>query len=413
MQFKIVLIIFFSHSIYASGAPKHGAEFTFTNSKLIKHGYRAGINEDGSRANRDARDKWARAMEEKCKLRSLYSRNSESCTVKAFKRRGYTAFKVEYPDGWFYTVTVDPLVIEVNTAPITLNKAKEIRHRMQRDIFDHAANDVVTSGGFMGMRKEGLKPHRRYGGGHVHFDLKTTFKNDALLFRNFMVDFANHPTLGIGSFAMEPNNAPPLAMLSEQQRRNFAEVIKQFDQSSPKWDIKKLAQMITSRVYYDTRVHPTERELRKNPGAWTPKDKYQAVNLTRIISPTIPEEQRTLEIRAFAPQKSADEFIKEIELFDRRIDALRKLNKPIPYHSKTLKYKGKKVSGYEEIYPQILRELKDYVEGAGLSMSDYSNFIPPEIVKEINSGKLSNTECKNRESSELNTSDLSRVLQAL
>ena len=63
------------------------------------------------------------------------------------------------------------------------------------------------------------------GGGHINIGFASAFEGDALLLRNFIVDFANHPEMATGIFLHDWQNAKPIAGLSIEERKTFQNAV--------------------------------------------------------------------------------------------------------------------------------------------------------------------------------------------
>jgi hypothetical protein len=173
----------------------------------------------------------------------------------------------------------------------------------------------------------GLKPHPRVGGGHVNVDVNTAFPdNNALLFRNFVVDQANHPELIAGIFGNHTGNAPPISALEPQLHSVFADVIQIFDETAEAKAglpaMQHLGSEIQKRVYVSNPYW-----LLNDRKTWTPSY-YQHLSF-RSVSSSISQEQRRLELRGFRPQQSIDEFLLELEFLDGRLTYLNELDVPL------------------------------------------------------------------------------------
>ncbi len=372
----------FSAPLQANDDILHGPEFTFTNPRLIRYGNKLGAAINASEVNTQVRDMWADNLFAACN--KLPKNHPDRCVIEKSKRRGSPFFKVIYPDGWWYAITIDPLVVEIIAKPLTLKDAVRMRDRLQRDIWDHARLRVRTFSTEKADENVGLTPHEEIGGGHIHFDVKTAFGNDALLFRNFIVDFSNHPTLALGTLGNSVLNGPPISSLSAEQQQAFSDIIFQFDHAYPRMTIKELSTLITQKVYYKTMGKPGWFGASRHK--WVPAEKYQAINITRIVNPDVPDEERTMEIRSLRPEKSADDFIRLITLFDTRIQKLKelsKLNKAVPY----LRSQAR-TSVMEKDPQRMVDEFYSYVTSSGLNWSDYEILLPKEIADLIKKEKV-------------------------
>ncbi|MGE3972917.1 MAG: hypothetical protein AB7F59_00170 [Bdellovibrionales bacterium] len=194
-------------------------------------------------------------------------------------------------------INLDPATIEVQTKPTTLEDLKKIAPVLQELIFDAA-------------RAVHLQPYYE-AAGHIHLSVKGVFHGDAVLFRNFLVDFVNHSELATGVLEYDHMNAPPLSALTQKQQEAFRQIIKDFDRTQ-KMSIHELASRIQKEVFTES------------PSGWTPAAKYQAFSLARILNPNLTEEEWTLEIRSIRGSLSMFDTILTLELFHRRIAYLQK-----------------------------------------------------------------------------------------
>ncbi|OHE20558.1 MAG: hypothetical protein A2540_03575 [Sulfurimonas sp. RIFOXYD2_FULL_37_8] len=177
---------------------------------------------------------------------------------------------------------------------------------LQKDLFENAKN-------------LGLLPDPEYGGGHIHIGLESAFENDDLLFRNFMVDFFNHPEIASGIWKEDLLNAPHLTKLPNEKINRFIELVETFDNG--KLNLWDLLWAITNEVY-DVNLAPKSWSEDASP------DKYQAFNIRRIVG-SFAKEEKTAEIRCSKAQNDAFEFLAQIKLLQNRINYLRQLGHPI------------------------------------------------------------------------------------
>lgn len=326
---------------------RSGPEWTFTNDQLIEWGRQREQNRVSEGAQKhDALQKellakWADLLIERC----------HHCKI----HHDDYAVKVEYaPDSWF-KIAKDLWVLEVTASPLTLTGLKQHRQILQKLIWN-TAKDL------------NLKPHSRIGGGHIHLEIATFFNGDRLLFRNFIVDLANHPALFLGGIGFDLLNAPPIAVLSKEQRDTFALLIEQFDRGQ--MSIEEFKKNMNDQVYTKT-FYPQYAHQRHFP------DKYQAVNLSH---------GQTVELRGIKPELSADDHIKLVTLLQKRIEYLRQFTTPIPYDNKD--YSARVTSTTErslehhttDLPAQAIQdEVQRYVEESQLKWTDYSDLMTDEL----------------------------------
>lgn len=257
------------------------------------------------------------------------------------------SFKVNYPEKKFwFMVTMDPGVIEVKMGPATVKTFREMAPIIEKDLYARAS-------------AVGLTPPKISGSGHVHIDLKSAFGDDALLFRNFIVDFTNHSELATGVLLRDTYNAPALN-LDQNKRAAFERVIRDFDEGRIT-TIDDLARQIQDRVY----------------GKMLDR-KYQALNLTKILKSDVAA--RTVEIRSIRAERNFEQFVKISEMFEARIEYLKKVGKPIPYQN--VAAIDDRVKGVKAFY--------QYITESGLDYKKYKPLLLPHwrLIRLTSQGKL-------------------------
>lgn len=314
--------------------PTYGLEFTFTNPAIIRgsKGLSATTNTPENEAGREA---LAEAMKKKCLLKG-------DCSVEWVVDKSGAGYRVNYSDGHWFQLSVDPAVVEVQGKPATKEEYKAMRTRLQ-DLFDAAA-------------ESGLRPHHREGGGHIHIGLETTFGRDANFFRNFLVDMANHPELATEILSDSNPNSPPIALHGKKSRERFARIVKDFDEGKIS-DLRTFSERIRDDVYLQAPCH------------WSAKAKYQAVCLTRVTEP-VNEAYRTVELRAIRPQKDAAEFIRELELIEGRLNFIRNAKAPIPYRLNRPIPKTR---------AEIVAAFRNYVTEMGMDWAEMRKLLPENL----------------------------------
>ena len=197
--------------------PTFGPEFTFTNAKI----YEASQSEE-KRVKISLRDEMLETIKGKC----------PKCSFGPASDGTPDAVRVTFPDDWWFQVSLDPGVIEVQAKPETFERYRQLEPRIREFIFKSA-------------NKVDLAPHPNLGGGHIHMGLLSAFDNNQLLFRNYVVDTMNHPELAMGIFSKDYINSPPVAILGEEAKKEMKAVLAEFD-ADPKMTIEKFAQAIQS-----------------------------------------------------------------------------------------------------------------------------------------------------------------------
>lgn len=273
--------------------PVFGPEFTFTNPELVRAMQEKGGAQTG--ANLAALDRWLSVLQTDCA--------KEKCELSHLRDRHGPVHRVTFPDGFWYQVSLDTGVIEVQTKPGTRAEFAGKKDLLDRHLFGNA-------------KKAGLAPHERLGGGHLNIGLESAFGEDSLLFRNFIVDQANHPELNLGILGGHPGNSPTISQLSPAGRQQFARVISEFDGSGKK-DAFFLAREIQRRAYIS------------NPLNWVHGlNHYQNLRLGSVDK-SLPPGERRVEIRGIRPQKSMEEFLLQCELYEERLKHLKTKAGPI------------------------------------------------------------------------------------
>lgn len=322
-----------------------GLEFTFTREDLVQEGRSTGRRLDLASNPRKA-EVW---LELRSHLERVCAQRADCRLVETQDKHG-RAVRLEYRDGFYFTIGLDVMVLESNAKPLTPSQFEKVLPRFEKDLFEPAL-------------ALGLRPHARIGGGHIHIS-KQAFEGNALAFRNFFVDFQNRPELAFGAFGAHLGNSPPLAALRSSQREALYKLLQEFD-SEPKgwrkiwprrWTIEKLAHEIEKRVY----THST------NP-QWGAPHYYQALNLNRLQKPA---DQATLEIRSFRPQESPRAFLLQTRLLEAWINKMKSLEEPIAYKAPSrIREEPQEIV---DSYAQLLRDLN-------LPFSEFRDLLPPHL----------------------------------
>lgn len=336
-----------------------GTEFTFTNDTMYKESKEAVV--DG----RQHADTAETLGKQRAWMRLVLSKRPPDLShVEELKdKSGYPVLKFTYADGFWYQCSIDIACIETQTFKMSLGDAQSRGWllRIRRDIFDIATE--------LGLRTDPV-----VGGGHLHLDVGTSFGNDPRLFRAFLVDFCNNP-LAVEVLENDPTNSPVLAQLAQQHRAEFATVIRKFDLSLENYKgsgaaaIQMLALDIERRVY-------------KGSSSYDPAEKYQALNLRRILDTGVADGDRTLEIRTIRAQRSVAEFVLIARLLRARIAMLQAgLASPAQPDARLER------SAHNSDAQAVLDAFKQYVEGAKLVWSDYEPLARANLA-ERTAGKM-------------------------
>lgn len=292
--FALVVSLFPQRSI--AWPPTFGAEFTFTNTLILSKAENSIVNS-------------AESVRHQILMRDLVAKKcaTRGCRVEAVKNSyDVYSYRVTFENGWWFQISTDPAVVEIQTKPTTSEEFEANRDHIDEMVFKSAV-------------EVGMKVHRTAGGGHIHIGLDSAIGEDAALFRNFLVDFVNHSEVA-QIYGRELSNSPMISDLRKEEQEAFVQVIRDFDAGKYK-DIRAFARALQRRVYH--------RTLRKD---WDPPEKYQAFNVIRIENPEISTEERTLELRAHRAQKTVDEFLLQIQLYEARIKFLKDSGRLLRLH---------------------------------------------------------------------------------
>lgn len=264
----------------------YSSEITFTDNKMFHAEYGEGrISVPNARASEAIARETARIC-------------GGDCAVTNGPYWEYKEYVVTFPDGWSYQITLDPYCVEFKTGPATLADLKRYRGRMQKYIFDIA-------------HSQGLKG---WGGGHIHMGFLPYFSADPKFLAKWITDDANH-LFAAGTMEYNMANAKPIALLAPEKRRRFAGII-DAAYSGRIGSSTRLAEKIIKEVYSDPGNW-------KNGGGTESDVKYHEIQLYDVIKPALPDENRTIEMRALK-HMTIDQMLLVMELFERRMEFVRR-----------------------------------------------------------------------------------------
>lgn len=320
-----------------------GPEFTFTNSTLVNEGNKA-LSEALAKGrnpfyalktkfNMEKYEAFKDILIKRCKVR-------QDCTTSIGSDKHGENVRVTYKDGFYFEVGIDMCVIETQTKPGRIADFVFNKKRLETDLWKVAES-------------LDLRPHNRTGQGHVHIGL-SAFNHDPLLLRNFFVDYTNHPELAYGALGNHLLNSPPVAALKPEQRTGLKLALEKFDSLSKK-TIPEFVRLIHKYTYTSSTA-----------SGWGGADYYHAIRLQRSESIN---EASTVEIRAFRPQATVDEFVLQLELIQGRIDFL-KGKRPVEYQD----------TGKYEYSPQeVVNGFHKYITEANLSWEKFKVLLPANL----------------------------------
>ena len=312
--------------------PLFGPEVEFTNSEMSAESRAAG----GATVNVASAVAAQRAMRDKVKALCLVA---PRCQIRsATNSYGVTVYRVTFSDGWWFQVSTDPGVVELQFAPATLKGFKKRQALLKTHVYDVA-------------EELGLHVDVESGANHLHLDLAETFGGNALLFRNFLVDWFNHSLVLQRILNGDLYNSPPISAQSLESRHAFKAAIEAFDRGEIK-TIEALSRKILDEVYSTTY------------SGWNPPEKYQAINLTRVFARNAGA--RTVEMRAVRSAESAEGLLLQMTLIENHIKWLKTQRQPIPLNLERVE-KGT----LRELLESSCMEFLDLIGKIGMTYSDF------------------------------------------
>lgn len=303
----------------------YGPEWTFTNQELLEaHEYSTALRNE---------------IFEKVfkKIDAHYAKlcRSMGCEYNKLKNT------MTLDSGITIQFTEDGGVVEIKTTPMSLEMWKKHQDFFQEHVFNVLA-------------KMGLTPHEREGAGHLNIGLKY-FETKPLLFRNFIVDFYNHPGLGtvLNSLQANMHDARYIADMmvnGESPIEITPEKLKNIHKNLAKLDASPQLQSVQN--YKDSALSFTDRKtvaLRVHNSYDKPTYTWRA------------------EIRTLRPQQNMGDFISAIEIFEANIKYIEKnFKEPI-----VLLQPQKVTDGWK-----ALGEFADYIDRTGLKWQNYRHLMP-------------------------------------
>jgi len=256
------------------------------------------------------------------------------------------------PNGWSFRVSTDPGVVEITMEPMPLVDWRRFKDDIQDAIFVSAAN-------------VGLFPWDYLGGGHLNISYKV-FGESILLARNFVVDFWNHNELAMGILNFDLNNAFPAALF--------------FNASID--ELKSVLTRMEAGEFLDGQHDIAEFFLAlNNKLSSAPTWNSSSAGKMRDLN----FKTNRIELRAVRPQASMEVWINQIELIEKRIDYLKRFNKPIPLNPRVPihRFDAENDNHVPPISPsQALRSFYLYVTEAGLKWENHRVYIWPNWVRD-------------------------------
>jgi hypothetical protein len=276
----------------------------------------------------------ARAIKKKCEFFgcTVSLKNHQTSHLSSPKQ----VHRVEFPDGWYFNIDADVTAVEISAKPLSESAWKEKQGLLKSVLYDTA-------------EETGLKVPTwdRLSGGHISIGYQSVFEGNPLLFRNFIVDQINHVELSAGIHLYDPFNAKPLSF-EPSVLRKLQIVLDDFDAGKlPNEEefIKKVYKAIKGASAMDTST--------------LAKDKFKA-------------SAKRVEVRAHRSQKSPQEFVDLIALYNKRLDYLKNLDEPLVLESNPKKLPPE----------EMLKRYRTYLEEAGADYEVYKEHLPDWLKAE-------------------------------
>lgn len=316
--------------------PTYGAEFEITRIGLGKFNFAEGNPTESDEKKEQMR--FVEHMKERCLV--------SDCKIVEVRGKWDKDYRIEYKDGWWFKVSYDPNCVEITFKPSSIEEMRKQAARINDQIFE--------TGKQVGL--DVTKPNNS----HFNMGVNSAFNGDAKLFLRYFTDYANHPDLGMGSLGRDPYNAPPLAILGEDQRAALNLIVEKVN-SGKLTTVNEVASEIQNKVYTRSYYAP-----------WGGADHYQAVGLKYVNRTDLNTKDAPMEIRAVWIQDSAEQFIKVSELMEGRINYLKRSSDPILYIASDKKAFSQK---------EMLTRFAIYVEEAGLNYEDFKKLLPKDLSR--------------------------------
>lgn len=311
--------------------PTYGAEFEF-------------YHKDFTWGNDDCRGPVAEAAKMKFVKAVTDACKSMGCTVEKVSGKFTPDYKVTFADGWWFKISHDPAVVEVTTKPSTIAELSE-----RRQLIDKAIFKVPKQVGFYTDNENTA---------HFNIGAKSAFGEKGIDMMRFFVDYQNHPELALGALGEDLGNAPPLSVLSEEQRLVLLDVINDVE-TGKLTGLGEIAETITRRVYTKS-YYPD----------WGGAYHYQAVGLKYLKAADLKNGDRPFELRSMWSQPNMGHFIRIAELIEARIEMLKKQDGLI-YYDRSAR---QAIRSWSELKTRFYV----YVRETGLQFEPYERLLPKE-----------------------------------
>ena len=371
------------------GSAYFGPEFTLRHNDQGGPFSKVGLgHSDGQKAEDAVVAAWHAAMDSRCKERQNGCRveilaNKRGVEVRYEKQEKHPAFS--------YRMEFDQGVLEFTMTPMSPAQIRSAKEIIQRDIFETGKNLSVNWQNKTETRP--FTPALTAGGGHVHMDIHSSFNDSALQLRNMVVDLENHPAMFLGGISFGHQESP-VALEPKESQKIFRSQLSEFDGllkrneagDTPQTQVVHLASILSG-------VRPPALERQSH------QQKSHLANLHHLAFLSDLKDESgvpyTLEIRGLNPQKDAETYALQTELFLARARYLERTHKePIAYTGKIqdediAKLKANPTDQFlspEKIKKnpfinkqQSVDEFYDYVTEAGLDWKKYKPLLNPAL----------------------------------
>lgn len=337
--------------------PTYGTEFNFTNLG-IEQEWRARPGKGPG----DAEIAGAKAMA--AKVREICG---DCEVVEHVGKFGATEYRVKFPDGWGFNISIDPACVEIQTFPATAAEIRDQVTRIEKYIFYTA-----QQAGLLASRPYGTKM-RGESNAHLNIGMRSAFDQDPKGFMRFLADYANRVGLGRGIFGRSSHNAPVMSELGPDQRNAFQLLIE--DVNSGK---VTLVEEIIRRMNFEVYTRSPDFGDRASSGRH-----YQAIGLKQLIKDEFSFQDMPFELRAVRQPGTAQEYQLLTELMDARISHLKSLGGAEIRFVETTETELVAHTALPKV--QAL-EFALYVEETGLKWKKFESLVTPEVRDVLNQG---------------------------
>lgn len=352
----VLFLLLFVAPAYAD-SPTYGTEFNFTN-LVIEEAWRSRKGQEPGEAERAGAKAMAVKVREIC---------GDCEVVEHAGKFGAIEYRVKFPDGWGFNISVDPACVEVQTLPATVPQIREQVARMERYIFYPA-----QQAGLLTRRPHGTQM-KSASSAHLNIGMRSAFDKDPKGFMRFLADYSNRTGLGRGIFGRSSHNAPVMSELRPDQRKKFQLLID--DVNSGK---VTLVEEIIRRMNFE--VYSRSPDF---GGSASSGRHYQAIGLKQLIKDEFSSQDMPFELRAVRQPDTAQEYQLLTELMDARISHLKSLGDAEIHFVEASK---PELIAHTKVPKVHALEFALYVDEIGLKWKKYETLLTPEVRDFLNQG---------------------------